>query len=113
MKKTLIRNLPGPFTFFAIVMAVTIATRTGGQLASQAEVNQVQGILIFTDSKPLQEYTYLGTVKAYRIVGSSQYQPVRDYLIKKIRKDYPAANGAIFHLTSGGTDHADAIKLQE
>ena len=100
-------------TFIATLLFTLLIAAKARQDINRAEVNQVQGIMIFTDSKPLQQYKYLGTVKAFRMAGSSQYQPLRDHLVKKLKKDYPAANGAIFHLTSGGTDYADAIKLQE
>lgn len=93
-------------------VSLLIAARSK-QAINQAEVNQVQGINIFTDCKPLQSYQYLGSVKAFRVAGSSQYEPIRDFLIKKIKKEFPAANGAVLHLNSGRTDYADAINLQE
>jgi len=44
--------------------------------------------------------------------GSGQYQSVRDKLIKKLRKEYPEANGAIFNFHDGGTDMCDAIRIK-
>ena len=80
---------------------------------NQAVVNQLQGIYIFTDSKPLQAYDYLGTVKnGARLAGSAQYQPVRDRLIKKVKEDYPDADGAIFYFNNGSADRCDAIKFR-
>lgn len=73
----------------------------------------MQGLYIFTDCKPLYEYEYLGSVKnGARFAGSSQYQPVRDGLIKKIKSDYPQADGVIFHFVNGAADKADAIKFK-
>jgi len=79
---------------------------------STAEVEQVQGCYIFIDSRPVKEYKYLGTCK-YTIawVGSGQYQDVRNRLIKRIKKEYPEADGIIFHFHDGGEDRADAIKF--
>ncbi len=79
-----------------------------------AEVNQIQGLYIFTDSKPVKEYEYLGTVKTSSVVsvGSTQYQPVRDKMIKKLKKDFPEADGAIFFFNNGSSDKCDAIKFK-
>lgn len=81
---------------------------------SLATVNQLQGVYIFTDCTPAGKYEYLGTVQnGTRIAGSSQYGPVRDRMIKKVREEYPAANGAIFHFNNGSADKADAIKFDQ
>lgn len=80
---------------------------------SQAKVNQLQGLYVFVDATPLQEYDYLGSVQnGMRLTGSSQYQPVRDRLIKKIKDQYPAADGIIFHFVNNAPDKADAIKFK-
>ena len=76
-----------------------------------AEVEQMQGLYIFTDSKPVLEYEYLGTVKA-AISMDGQYQGVRDKLIKKAKKDFPTADGLMMQFKSGGTDKCDAIKFK-
>ncbi len=75
------------------------------------EVEQMQGLYIFTDSKPVLEYEYLGTVTA-TFGMDSQYQGVRDKLIKKAKKDFPSADGLIMQFKSGGTDKCDAIKFK-
>ncbi len=81
---------------------------------STAEVEQLQGLYIFTDSKPLMEYEYLGTVsnKGSLGLGDTQYSGVRDKLISRCKKDYPQADGIIFTFKSGGTDRADAIRFK-
>lgn len=66
---------------------------------------------IFVDSEPVSEYEYLGSTKC-KIAFSVQYQSVRDKLIKKVKKQYPKANGVIFHFHDGGTDLADAIYIK-
>ena len=80
---------------------------------STAEVNQVEGLLIFTDCKPVKEYEYLGTVKSSTGgFGNSQYEGVRNRLIKKVKNEYPKADGAIMYLNYGQADKADAIKFK-
>lgn len=82
---------------------------------SLAKANQVQGLYIFTDSTPMGEYEYLGTVKNSGAVSfrSGQYEPVRNSLIKKVKDDYPSATGIIFHFLKGGSDKADAIRFKQ
>ncbi|WP_299368335.1 hypothetical protein [Winogradskyella sp.] len=77
-----------------------------------AEVEQMQGYYIFVDSKPISDYEYLGTVKS-AITFSGQYQPVRDALLKKARKQFPNGDGIIFHFHNGGTDRADVIRFKK
>lgn len=95
-----------------LLIGTLIAARTAPDY-SKAETNQVQGLFLFVDSKPTHEFTYLGTVKnGTRFTGSAQYTAVRDRLIKKIKADYPEADGIIFYFNNGETDRADAIKFK-
>jgi len=75
-----------------------------------AEVNQQQGFYLFVDSKPKADYDFLGTVK-FSFGFSTQYQSVRDGLIKKARKKFPDGDGIIFYFNNGGIDKADVIKF--
>lgn len=76
-----------------------------------AEVEQVEGLFIFTDSKPVMEYEYIGTVKA--VMGmDSQYNGVRNKLIRKARKKFPNGEAIMLHFKSGGVDRADIIKFK-
>jgi hypothetical protein len=77
-----------------------------------AEVEQYQGIYVFIDSKPINQYDYLGTVKNTMSLSGGQYEDVRDKLIKKTKSEFPGADAIILNLKSGGTDHADAVKLK-
>lgn len=80
---------------------------------SSAEVNQIEGIYIFTDCKPVKTYKYLGTIKyTGTFATNSQYEGVRNALIKRVKKEHPEANGAILYLNYGQADKADAIKFE-
>jgi len=79
---------------------------------SIADVDQIQGLYIFVDSKPVMDYEYLGTVKSTVSLGDGQYTGVRDRIIKKAKKDYPQADGIIITFKTGGTDKGDAIKFK-
>lgn len=97
------------------VVVLSLFAFTSIKLSSEkatAEANQVQGIFIFTDSKPTAEYEYLGTVSTATIVWKTRgYEDIRETLLKKLKKDYPNADGAIFNFT-GGKDKVDAIKFK-
>lgn len=78
---------------------------------STAEATQVQGLYIFTDCKPISDYEYLGTV-SISVSMSSQYNDVRNSLIKKAKKEYPNSTGIIISLATGSTDRADIIRFK-
>jgi len=78
---------------------------------SQATVDHVQGVCIYVDSQPVRRYETLGTVTS-TLGLSGQYAAVRNRLINKARKKFPAANGLIFTFKKGGTDSAIAIKFK-
>lgn len=75
---------------------------------AHAKVNQYQGLYIFVDSKPVNEFEYQGTVKV-SLSLSSQYTAIRDKLIKKCKSDFESAKGIVIKLVTGGKDLGDAI----
>ena len=80
---------------------------------STAEVINMEGLNVFTDCKPLSTYDYLGTVSSNTGgFGNSQYEGVRSRLIKKVKKQFPEADGIIIYANSGQVDKADAIKFK-
>lgn len=48
----------------SLVLLVAFAAINYEPKKATAEVEQMQGLYIFTDSKPVLEYEYLGTVKS-------------------------------------------------
>jgi hypothetical protein len=100
---------------FALAMGIITfeAFKLGSYEAKKntAEVEQYQGVFVFTDSKPVSEYDFLGSVKG-GISLSGQYSSVRDNLIKRAKKEYPNADALIMHFSTGGTDRCDAIKYK-
>ncbi|MFN4084274.1 MAG: hypothetical protein ACK4K9_11645 [Bacteroidia bacterium] len=107
MKKIFIELLSG----IALTSLIAFKVATYEAKRSTAEVEQYQGVFVFTDSKPVMPYDYLGTVKS-TVGWDSQYEGVRDKLIGKAKKEFPTADGLIFHFKSGGTDRCDAIKFK-
>ena len=110
MKKVVLSFLSG----MALVFLLAAGRYSYEIRKSTAEVDQIQGVYIFVDSKPVTEYDYLGTVKGVGMGASlnPQYNTVRDAILKKVRKEYPGADAVILRLNAGGKDIADAIKFK-
>ncbi|MFN5985235.1 MAG: hypothetical protein ACK46Y_03490 [Fluviicola sp.] len=87
--------------------------KSSNQEASKsiAEVSIIDGVSIFTDSKPLSQYDELGVVEL-SFSSDTQYQSVRDNLIKKAKKKYPNTNGLIFDFNKKGIDKCVAIQFK-
>lgn len=78
---------------------------------STAEVQQIEGFYIFTDSKPVMPYDSLGVVNL-GVVGDTQYESIRKNLIKRARKDFSEGNGLIMDLNKGGLDKCIVIRFR-
>lgn len=76
---------------------------------SSATVDQKQGLYIFILSKPTAEYEYLGSVKK-SVAWTGKPEEMLNSMIKKVKKDYPNADGIVF--TSVNMDKADAINFK-
>lgn len=104
MKKLIIAAVLSAFALYAGASFIKF---------NEAVVNQEQGIYLFVECVPANEYEFLGDVKhSISFAGSGQFDSVKKDLIKKARKQYPNCNGLIFHFVDGGTDRADAILLK-
>lgn len=79
-----------------------------------ANARQLQGLYIFTDCTPAGEYEVIGTISRTGALSlrSAQYESIRDVLIDRAKKQYPAGEGIIFDFRTGGTDKADVIKFK-
>ena len=79
-----------------------------------ASARKIQGLYIFSDCTPVSDYQVLGTVSRNPAISfkSSQYENIRDMLIKKAKDQYPMGEGLILDLRDGGTDKADVIKFK-
>lgn len=85
-----------------------ITTSVLNQVDSKAQPDQVQGLYIYYKSKPVSETEYLGTVKA-GITWSGSPAQLLNKLLKKVKDDYPAAQGII---VTADMDKADAVKFK-
>lgn len=74
-----------------------------------AEVATLNGLMIFNDCMPVSKYESLGTVKTSFFVFDTQYESIRDNLIKRTKAQFPKANGIILKLSRKGFDQCEAI----
>ena len=103
MKNILITIITISLLSFTLVSVNTESTVT-------AKPNQEQGIYIFMDSKPMNEYEYLGSIKL-KVLMTGKYSEAKNAFLKKIKKDYPNANGAL--ITDDDGFRIDAILIKE
>lgn len=76
-----------------------------------ARANKVQGLYVFTDCEPISDYEIVGRESvSYSL--KSDYQSIRDKLIKKALKDNPDAEGVIFTFSNASSDKATVIKFK-
>lgn len=93
---------------FAGLLLVTSFTTISDKGSAKAE--QQQGLYIFMFSKPTTEYEYLGSVKKGMAL-TGQPEEMLNSMIKKVKKEYPKAEGIVF--TSVAMDKADAIQFKD
>lgn len=60
--------------------------------------------------KPLKYYGKLSMMHCLKFAHNSD---VRDRLIEKAAKEYPRADGLIFHFVTGKKDNVEAIKFKD
>ena len=76
-----------------------------------AEVDQEDGLYIFTDSKPVAEYETLGFIVT-SIPIMDNYETQRDAFIKKAKNKYKTLEGLILH-TNPTNVQAEVIRFKE
>lgn len=105
----------GPVTAWLFLLGIIYISLTSSIIysgmdaieRSHAEVNAREGMLIFTDCKPLKSYDVVGNVKiGFAVAG--EYSEIIDKLAKKAHKDYPTAHGIIFD----GNNKAQVVQFK-
>lgn len=107
MKNNMIFFLGG--VFFTMVLSFQPLKFEPGY--ATAEVSKIDGYYIFTDGKPVMAYDTLGVVEL-GFVSGTQYESIRNNLIKRAIKKYPNGNGLILQLNRSGLDKGVVIKFR-
>jgi hypothetical protein len=101
---------------FLLGMSVTILLSFRSAVftpnASTAEVNNVEGLYVFTDSKPLMPYDSIGVIEI-GFITDTQYESIRNNLIKRTKIKFPYADGVILNFNKKGVDNCIVIDLEE
>lgn len=99
--------------FFGISVTILFAFKVANFLpnASTAEVNNIEGFYIFTDSKPLMPYDSIGVLEI-GFVSDTQYESIRGSFVKKARSKFPNANGLIMKFDKKGVDKCIVVKMK-
>jgi hypothetical protein len=95
-----------------IFILVSIALISFRQVEDKglARVNRYQGYFVFVQSQPINEYDVLGTVKKTGVVWTGSPDEMFNILIRRMKKDYPTADGIIFDDVA--MEHATCIKFK-
>ena len=107
MKSNLLACLMG----CAITLMFAFTMSNTNPAASSAQVVSIEGLYIFTDSKPLMPYDSLGTVDL-GFVWDTQYESVRNNLIKRAKREHMQADGLILKLDKKGVDKCTVIRFK-
>ena len=75
---------------------------------SLARVNSHLGVYVFTDCMPVNGYSFVGKINGAGGLNSD-YNHLRDKLIKKAKNRFPSVQGIIPRFVTGGKDTAEAI----
>lgn len=95
------------FMIFALVSFSVVSSEKG-----TAEANKVEGLYVFTDCEPTNEYEVLGEV-APTWALDSKYVTVRDEIVRRTKKKHKDAEGVILYITGAELSYkAAAIKFK-
>lgn len=97
------------FITIILPLGFILTSFIGSSEKSKSIVDQKEGLYIFILSKPVAEYEYLGSVKKV-LAWSGKPDEMLNSMIRKVKKDYPKADGIVF--TSVDMDKADAIQFK-
>lgn len=107
MKRFIAGSIAG--VALTIILGFSVIRYEPGYATS--ELLKIDGFYIFTDSKPVMPHDSVGIVDL-GFVSGTQYETVRNNLLKRARKTYPHADGIILNLNKKGLDNCQVIKFK-
>jgi hypothetical protein len=94
-----------------IVAIILFSFRMASSEPHNAQVYKWQGFYVFMECSPTSDYTVLGTVKEKGIVWTGKPKEMFNTILRRVRKDYPNADGVIFDPINGKP--ATCIKFKD
>jgi hypothetical protein len=97
-----------------LIVTALLSVQSNAQTKTSATVNVYQGVAIFTDCNPVMSYDILGDLKIGSSggFGNDSYNSQREAAIKKLKKEYPTADGILISFKENGACMATAIKFK-
>ena len=90
--------------------ATLIKFKDGVNDKSLAKVNAHLGVFVFTDCVPINTYSFVGKISKAEGLNTD-YNNLRDRLIRKALNKYSVVQGIIPRFVSGANDTAEAIRF--
>ena len=103
------------FAGVLILLCIALLTLAGFMVVdltsdkSLANVNQVQGVYLFVQCKPVNEYTFQGNIKS-GLTMSGKPDELFNNVVKQAKKKFPDCDAIIF--TDATLEKADCIKFK-
>jgi hypothetical protein len=98
---------------FSLLFAlISFNKKDKGLPLAYARVTQLDGLYIFTDCLPINQFDSIGSVDLGFISGT-QYDNIKTNLIKRTKKQFPEAEGLILKLKKDGLDYGIPIVFKK
>ena len=106
-------NLIGMKRIFSLMVCLIITLMAIAQECDfkLANVYRHNGLLIFTDCEPVNEYDVVEHERSV-LSWSGQYSEIKNKLTRRALRDYPSADGIIISMTEGHVDRAVVVKFK-
>jgi hypothetical protein len=98
---------------FSLLFAlISFNKKDKGLPLDAARVTQLDGLYIFTDCLPTNQFDSIGSV-GLGFISGTQYDNIKTNLIKRTKKQFPEAEGLILKLKKNGLDYGIPIVFKK
>jgi hypothetical protein len=98
---------------FSLLFAlISFNKKDKGLPLASARVTQLDGLYIFTDCLPTNQFDSIGSV-GLGFISGTQYDNIKTNLIKRTKKQFPEAEGLILKLKKNGLDYGIPIVFKK
>lgn len=85
-----------PILLFAAALLFMSAIPQATVKKNAAEANRYENYYIFIQSKPVADYTVIGSVKKTGVVWTGSPEEMFNTIMKRVKKEFPDCEGVIF-----------------
>ncbi len=94
------------------ILIISSLAFTTSEAERLAQVNQMDGLYIFVDSRPVEPYKILGYVRK-NLTWTGEYKEIKAGLIRKARKNFPESDALIIDFNTWGNNIAEVIRFSD